>query len=141
MKKKLLFISLITTLITSCSANFVSTNLDKENFNDYFSAAHVKIYQSEQDINARYQLIGVVEGQDCQIKAHHAVPDEVNARTQARRQAFEQKANGIIFSNCALLSQEQLAQLNNSNDAQQCYALVVCYAKAYAIDIMPNKHD
>lgn len=127
--------------MTSCSTQNVSTNLDKENFSDYFSAGNVEIYKSEKDINARYQFIGAVEGQDCQIKAHHAVPDEINARTQARRQAFDNQANGIVFSNCALLTQEQLAQLNSSNDAQQCYAIVICYAKAYAIETKPNKDD
>lgn len=145
MNKKLLIAFLISlttgTLITSCSNRFVSTNLDKDNFNQYFSASHVKIYNSEQEFNTRYQLIGTVEGQDCQIKAHHAVPDEVNARTQARQQAFDKQANAIIFSHCALLPQEQLAQLNNSNDAQQCHAIVICYAKAYAIETKPDKHD
>tara|TARA_R110001583_G_C5603795_1_gene404738 strand:- start:685 stop:1110 length:426 start_codon:yes stop_codon:yes gene_type:complete len=135
---KKLFIPLVLTLtatfIASCSNNYVSTNLDKENFSDYFSASNVKIYKSEQDINARYQFIGSVEGQDCQIKAHHALPDEVNARTQARQQAFDIKANAVVFSSCALLSQEQLAQLSHSNDAQQCHAIVICYAKAYAVE-------
>jgi len=139
--KTSIFISPLIVLLASCSTQNVSTNLDKENFSDYFSAANVEIYQSEKDINASYQFIGAVEGQDCQIKAHHAVPDEINARTQARRQAFGKQANGIVFSNCALLGQEQLAQLNNSNDAQQCHAIVICYAKAYAIDPKPNKDD
>ena len=140
MLKKILLISLLISL-TSCSAHNLSTNLDKENFSNYFSAAKVKIYPSEKDINASYQFIGAVEGQDCQIKAHHAVPDEINARTQARRQAFDKQANGIVFSNCALLPQEQLAQLNNSNDAQRCHAIVICYAKAYAIETKPHKDD
>jgi len=139
--KTSLFISPLIILMASCSTHNVSTNLDKQNFSNYFSAANVEIYQSEKDINASYQFIGAVEGQDCQIKAHHAVPDEINARTQARRQAFDKQANGIVFSNCALLPQEQLAQLNNSNDAQRCHAIVICYAKAYAIETKPHKDD
>ncbi|MBL4898923.1 MAG: hypothetical protein JKX76_04635, partial [Colwellia sp.] len=71
-------------LITGCSSRYVSTNLDKENFSDYFSASKVEIYRSEQDIKNHYQFVGVVEGQDCQIKSHLAAPDEINARTQAR---------------------------------------------------------
>jgi RcsF protein len=133
MKIKIL-ISPLLLLMTSCSSNFVSTNLDKNNFKDYFSASNVKIYQSEKSFNARYQFIGIVEGQDCQVKAHHAAPDEVNARTEARQQAYDKQANGIVFSKCALLTQEQLAQLNDSTDAQQCHAIVICYAKAYAIE-------
>ena len=129
------FIVLTTiTLVTSCSSRHISTNLDKENFSDYFSASKVKIYKHEKDITTRHKYIDVVEGQDCQIKPHHAVPDEINARTQARHQAFEKQANGVIFTGCALLSSEQLAQLNNSSDAQQCHAIVICYARAFVIE-------
>ncbi len=121
--------------ISACSTNYqVSTNVDKENFQHYFSAAEVEIYEHEQDITARHQFIGVVEGQDCQERPHHAVPDEINARTQARQLAFEQKANAIIFTGCAELSPEQLAQLSRSNDAQQCHAIIICYGKAFAVE-------
>lgn len=137
MNKKITFIlfSVITiiTLITGCNSRYVSTNVDRKNFDEYFSAAEVKIYSSEQSIIDHYQFIDIVEGQDCQVKPHHAAPDEVNARTQARRQAFEKHANGVVFTGCALLPPEKLAQLNRSSDAQQCHAIVICYAKAFAI--------
>lgn len=138
---KKLIISPLAFFLTSCSSGYVSTNLDKQNFSDYFSASNVEIYQSEKNIKGRYQFIGAVEGQDCQNKPHHAVPDEINARTQARRHAFEINANGIVFSNCALLSPEQLAQFNNSNDAQQCHSVIICYAKAYAVDTEQVQSD
>ena len=127
-------ILLTTTLITSCSSKHLSTNLDEENFDRYFSAAKVKIYQQESDMQSRYHYIGAVEGQDCQVKPHHAAPDEVNARTQARRNAFQQQANGVIFTGCTLLSSQQLAQIKESNDAQQCHAIVICYARAFAVE-------
>ena len=129
----------IASLIVGCSTKNLSTNLDRENFQDYFSPATVTIYQQEKDIKTRHKYIGVVEGQDCQIKPHHAEPDEINARTQARRQAFEQQANGVIFTGCALLSPQQLATLNNSSDAQQCHAIVICYARAFAIEQPTDK--
>lgn len=129
------FIVLTTmTLIASCNSRHVSTNFDKESFSEYFSASKVKIYMQEIEIKAPHKYIGVVEGQDCQIKPHHAAPDEINARTQARQQAFEKQATGVVFTGCALLTSEQLAQLNNSNDAQQCHAIVICYARAFAIE-------
>ncbi|MBL4764950.1 MAG: rcsF protein [Colwellia sp.] len=103
-------------------------------FTQYFSASQVEVYSQETDIKTRHNYIGVVEGQDCQVKPHHAAPDEINARTQARRQAFEQQANGIIFTGCALLTSQQLAQLNSSSDAQQCHAIVICYARAFLIE-------
>lgn len=133
--------TILTTLslLVGCSTKNLSTNLDRDNFHDYFSPAKVTIYQQEKDITTRHKYIGVVEGQDCQIKPHHAEPDEINARTQARRQAFEQHANGVIFTGCALLSPQQLATLNNSNDAQQCHAIVICYARAFAIEPATEK--
>lgn len=127
-----LFVILVT-MIMSCSSNYVASNLDKNNIERYFSASQVEIYKQEQDIQTRYKYISVVEGQDCQVQAHHAAPDEINARTQARRQAFDKKANGVIFTGCALLTPQQLAQHNNSNDAQQCHAIVICYARAFVI--------
>ena len=132
LKKSLIMI--LVMMIASCSNNYVASNLDKNNFTQYFSAAQVEIYEQEKDIKTRHNSIGVVEGQDCQIKPHHAAPDEINARTQARRQAFDQQANAVIFSGCALLTSEQLAKLKNSSDAQQCHAIVICYAKAYAVE-------
>jgi RcsF protein len=132
LKTSLIFILIIMT--ASCSNNYVTSNLDKKEIKRYFSASKVKIYEQEKEITARHNYIGVVEGQDCQIKPHHALPDEINARTEARRQAFEKNANGVIFTGCALLTSEQLAQFNNSNDAKQCHAIVICYARAFAID-------
>lgn len=128
-------------LTASCSNRYVSTNVDQQNFSDYFSPTKVKIYKNESNFNGHYQFLGAVEGQDCQVEAHHAAPDEINARTEARRQAFSLQANGIVFSKCALLPQEQLIQLNNSNDAKQCYALVICYGKAYAVETEPKKSN
>jgi RcsF protein len=132
-------IMLLITLITGCSNNYVTSNLDKKSIQQYFSASQVKIYNQESEINTRHHYIGVVEGQDCQIKPHHAVPDEINARTQARHQAFEKQANGVVFTGCALLSSKQLAQLNNSSDAQQCHAIVICYARAFVIESPEKK--
>ncbi len=114
-------------VLTGCSSHYtLSTNLDKENFRTYFSPAQVKIVVSESDFTGRYKLIGLVEGQDCQAQPHHAVPDEIAARTQARLQAFEQKSNAVIFTGCALISDDQASK--------QCHATVVCYAKAYKVE-------
>lgn len=133
------FITAFIVLIAGCSNRHISTNLDKENFSDYFSASKVKIYTQVKDIKTRHNFIGLVEGQDCQVKPHHAAPDEINARTQARHQAFEQQANGVIFTGCALLTSQELAKLSNSNDAQQCHAIVICYAKAFIIESAVKK--
>jgi RcsF protein len=126
-----LALSISTITLSACSTQYtVSTNLDKENFKSYFSHSQVRVVEDEKDFMGRFKLIGMVEGQNCQAKNHHAAPNEIAARTQARRQAFEQKANAIIFSGCALINDEQ------SN--KQCIASVVCYGKAYQVEQVKN---
>jgi len=122
------------TLLSSCSSNYiVSTNLDKENFDHYFSASKVEIYDKENELPGPYKFVSLVEGQDCQSMPHQAEPDKINARTQARQQAFQRGANAIVFSGCALLDNEKLAKLNASNDAKQCHAIIICYARAFKV--------
>ena len=96
-----------------------------ENFQQYYSPTSVKIYQSEQEFSSAYQYVGVVEGQDCQSKDHLASPDEIIARTHARTQAFEKRANAIIFTGCALIADDK--------SSKQCISTLVCYGKAYIV--------
>lgn len=127
-----LVLALSAVLLISCNSNYtVSTNLDRTNFQDYFSPSKVVIYQSEKDISQRYKFIGLVEGEDCQLKAHHAAPDKINARTNARKQAFKQQANAIIFTGCATID---AAMLSQSPEKQQCLSTLICYGKAYQVD-------
>jgi len=114
-------------ILSACSTQYtVSTNLDKENFQNYFSHAQVEVVKDEQELTGRYKLIGLVEGQSCQAKPHHAAPDKIAARTNARRQAFRQQANAIIFTGCALIPDDKVNR--------QCVATMVCYGKAYQVE-------
>jgi len=90
----------------------------------------VTIYQSEEQITKRYKFIGLVEGEDCQLKVHHAAPDEINARTNARKQAFERKANAIIFTGCATID---ATSANGQPQKKHCLSTLVCYGKAYQL--------
>lgn len=113
--------------LSACSSKYtLSTNLDKENFKDYFSHSQVKVVEDEGEFSGRYKLIGMVEGQNCQAKTHHATPDKIAARTQARQQAFALEANAVIFTGCALIDDDQANK--------QCVATVVCYGKAYQVE-------
>jgi RcsF protein len=125
-KYKLLLVVTAMTL-SACSSQYtLSTNLDKENFRNYYSHSQVKVLEDESEFSGRFKLIGMVEGQNCQAKSYHALPDEIEARTQARRNAFEQQANAIVFTGCALINDDQANQ--------QCVATVVCYGKAYQVE-------
>lgn len=121
----------VSLLLTSCSANYTtSTNLDAKNFSDYFSPANVKIIASVNDLKGEYKYLGLVEGEDCQTKQHHAKPDKVTARTQARKKAYQLKANAIIFTGCTELSKNEASK--------QCIATTVCYAQAYITNTQNN---
>lgn len=112
-----------TMNLASCAQNYsVSTNLDKENFSDYFSPGEVKIYQDSSEFNGRYRSLGLVEGESCQLQQHHAKPSEIDARTLARKKAYKQQANAIIFSGCAEI------------ESQNCVSQIVCYGHMYQVE-------
>lgn len=120
--KKALFLLIGLALLTSCSGNYTfESNVKADTAKHYFSASKVKIFDDEQDFNATYQYIGLVEGDDCQREQHLAPPDAINARTQARQAAYLQQANAIIFSRCVAI------------ETKHCVAQVVCYGKAYRL--------
>lgn len=123
---KLIWIGLlILPLLTSCAqVSDVSTNLDKENFKQYFSPSKVKIVDDESHFEGKYKMVGLVEGEDCQVKPHHAAPDLIEARTMARGKAYDLGANAIVFSGCTTVKTDR------------CLANLICYGKAY--QVIPN---
>jgi len=126
-RHNLALLLLIAVIGTGCAKiSDVSTNLDSENFRHYFSPTKVKIYHSEKDFAGSAKFLGLVEGESCQEKAHHAAPNEIDARTEARRQADKLGANAIIFSQCVLIEDDQAAK--------HCLATTVCYGRAYQVE-------
>jgi RcsF protein len=122
---------LVSLLVAGCAKiSDVSTNLDRDNFKHYFSPTKVKIVESESELTGKYKFIGLVEGESCQEKSHHAVPNEIDARTQARRKAYELKANAIIFSQCVMIEEDKAAK--------HCVASTVCYGRAYQVEQTSN---
>lgn len=119
--------SVFTLFVTSCAKiSTISTNLDSDNFTRYFSPTAVAIVTDESDFKAKYQFIGLVEGESCQEQAHHELPNEIDARTEARRNAYKLNANAIIFSRCVLIA--------NDKASKQCVASKVCYGRAYQVE-------
>lgn len=132
MTKQLLKLALSTALLLPGCAkiNDISTNLDRDNFKHYFSPTKVQIIESEKDFTGKYKFVGLVEGESCQEKAHHAAPNEIDARTEARRNAYKLDANAIIFSQCVMIEQDQAAKY--------CVASTVCYGRAYQVEQEKN---
>jgi len=149
-------------LLTSCSGNFTGrANIDAQNFRDYFAPSKVAIYHSIEEFTGKYKYLGLVDGEDCQSKAYLAKPDNIIARTQARTKAYQLKANAIIFTGCALLSEDgsspksintinideaniketniektnkEKINSNAQNITKQCIASTVCYGQAYYVE-------
>ena len=120
-------ILMLVLLTAGCAkTNDISTNLDRENFKNYFSPTRVKIVTSEKEFTGHYKFLGLVEGESCQEKAYHAVPNEIDARTEARRQAYKLQANAIIFSQCVMIEADEAAKY--------CLASTVCYGRAYKVE-------
>jgi len=114
-------------LLSACANKYsISTNFDKENVQEYFSVSQVKVYKDEKAIKNKYHYLSPVEGESCQEKAHHEVADEISARTETRKNAFKLGANGIVFSGCTLIENDQANK--------QCITTRVCYAKAYQVE-------
>jgi RcsF protein len=109
-------------LLSGCAQHYtVSTNVDRENFEQYFAPSQVTVYHSvaELPVNAKY--LGLVEGEDCQLQAHHAIPEHKIARTQARTAAYQKRANAVVFTGCTFVP------------SKQCHQQLVCFGQAYQI--------
>ncbi len=128
--KNLVLIPLLFLLVSCESQYKVSTNLDQENFRHYFSANEVTVFENESDIKTRYQNLAAVEGESCQTQEHHEPADEITARTDARRQAFELGANAIVFSGCTLI--------DSKTADKQCITTRVCYGRAFQVELDTN---
>ena len=123
MKNICLLPLILLPLLSSCSKNYTfNSDISTENTRQYFSANKVKIYQNEDEIPTPHQYHGLIEGEDCQMKAHLAAPDVINARTQARQLAYKEGANAIVFTSCVDI------------ETKHCVAQVVCYAKMYQVE-------
>jgi RcsF protein len=122
MKKYITPLLITCALNISCSGNYTfESNVKPDNAALYFSASKVKMFEDESEFMSSFQYVGLVEGEDCQKKAHLSPPDEINARTEARQAAFLQQANAVIFTHCIDIK------------TKHCVAQVVCYGKAYLL--------
>jgi RcsF protein len=66
---------LMMPLIASGCADFAfNSNLDKENFDEYFKPGSVQIYEQGQLADLNYLYLGTVEGESCQSDAKQPIP-------------------------------------------------------------------
>ncbi len=119
MKKLIIVLGLF---LSGCSNYSFNSNLDKENFDEYFKPSQVKVYEKTDLTDKQYLFVATVEGESCQRDDRDPVATPADARTQARLAAADTGANGIIFNACITLTEDSI-----------CQASVVCYAKAIKV--------
>ncbi|WOH38071.1 Rcs stress response system protein RcsF [Thalassotalea fonticola] len=117
----LLTISSVSFLFACANGPSVETNLDKENFEEYFAAGNVTVYQNEDDLPGKVISLGLVEGESCKAKENDAPANAADARTMAREKSASMDANAVIFTSCTLI------------EDQQCLEMMVCYGKAFQV--------
>lgn len=112
----------LLSLQFGCSSNLsLNTNLDKENFDNYFAPSSVKVYDDESSLPSNYRYVGLVEGESCKLKSNDAPANAQDARTDARTKAATNKVNAVIFTSCI------------SIEDKQCLETVVCYGKTFIL--------
>lgn len=121
------FIALISAaLLSGCSNYSFTSNVDKENFDEYFKPSQVTIYSKSDLKSLDYQLLGAVEGSSCQQDKKDLPANIKEARTNARINATNMNANGIVFQSCI-----------NFEADKTCLSNIICYARA--IDVIEDE--
>lgn len=119
---RFIIISFTAFLTTACSNFDFSSNIDKQNFDDYFKPSEVTVYEKSQLQDLDYKFIAAVDGSSCQEEEKDRPADIREARTNARIKAAEMKANGIVFQTC----------LTFERDAS-CISNIICYGRAIKV--------
>lgn len=113
-----------TLILAGCSNYQFSSNVDKENFDEYFKPSQVTIYSKDELKLLDYQLLGAVEGSSCQQESNDLPADIKQARTNARINAADMNANGIVFQSCINFEQDDT-----------CISNIICYGRAIDVSI------
>ena len=123
-----LVIIVFIALVSGCSNYQFHSNVDKENFDDYFKPSHVVVYEKKQLLDLEYTVLGAVEGSSCQEAEIDVPASEREARTKARFNAADMNANGVIFHSCLNIEQDET-----------CISNVICYGRALDVEIPENE--
>ncbi|HEY5715763.1 MAG TPA: Rcs stress response system protein RcsF [Psychromonas sp.] len=124
---RFIILSFTAILLTACSHFDFSSNVDKQNFEDYFKPSQVTVYEKSQLTDLDYQFIGAVEGSSCQEEENDRPADIREARTNARIHAAEMQANGIVFQSCLTFKKDSA-----------CVSNIICYGRAINVSL-PGK--
>jgi len=123
-----LFIIAFIVFISGCSQYLFTSNLDKKNFEEYFKPSQVTVYEKSELTNLKYKTLGAIDGSSCQEEEKDLPASIEEARTNARINAADMRANGILFQTC----------LNFERD-NFCVSNIICYGQA--LDVKNSVND
>ncbi|QUM75267.1 hypothetical protein HWV00_02930 [Moritella sp. 24] len=124
------YLILLTILLSGCSKYPLQTNLDKDNFTNYFSVSSVEYYTPSELQNYQVEKLGLVEGESCQDAANLPPAEEKQAQIAAKRKAAALNANGIIIRSCIA-----------PPASKACISSYICYGDAITVIPLINRDD
>jgi len=124
------YLILLTILLSGCSKYPLQTNLDKDNFTNYFSVSSVEYYTPSELQNYQVEKLGLVEGESCQDAANLPPAEETQAKIAAKRKAAALNANGIIIRSCIA-----------PPASKACLSSYICYGDAITVTPLINRDD
>ncbi|MBW8190444.1 hypothetical protein K0504_05290 [Neiella marina] len=117
-----ILVIVLSVLVTACAGDYdVSTNLDPQNFKNYFKPSEVVVY-SEQTLPENAKRAGAVSGLSCQATPHDVPASNADARTDARIKSANLGANALIIDVC---------ETESDTREPQCVELITCYGRAF----------
>ncbi|MDY6322053.1 MAG: Rcs stress response system protein RcsF [Succinivibrio sp.] len=108
--------------LAGCSGYSVHTNLDPDNFREYFKPSGAQSVTDEDLQGRAYKVIGQVTGLSCKAGEYDPAPTEADARTKARLKAVDLGANAVKFGRCVRLE-----------NTPACLVSVTCYGDALVV--------
>ncbi|GIC77742.1 Rcs stress response system protein RcsF [Moritella sp. F3] len=124
------YLLLLTILLSGCSTYPLQTNLDKDNFTDYFAVSDVEYYTTSSLLYSHVEQLGLVEGESCQTADNLPPAEEQQAKIAAKRQAAALNANGIIIRSCIA-----------PPASKACLSSYLCYADAIKVTPLTSSSD
>jgi len=124
------YLLLLTILLSGCTKYPLQTNLDKDNFTDYFSISGVEYYTTSELQNYQVEKLALVEGESCQSAANLPPAEEQQAKIAAKRKAATLNANGIIIRSCIA-----------PPPSKACISSYVCYGDAITVTPLTSSND
>lgn len=113
--------------LSSCTSYTFKSNLDPQNFVDYYKISSVEIVDKDYLDDKAYIVLANIKGISCQEQKRDMVANETDARIALRQEALKyHKANAVLLDKCIRIKHEEA-------DAT-CLESVTCYGQALQVD-------